>query len=537
MTRKIFTGFIVKRLLFRNAGIILFLLISSFTDVFAQQGDLNKLLIIGQLTSELNGAPLKNHEVHIIADSVYYPENNYNKIVQTDFEGYFYDTIMTKDIKGAFIIYTYDEFEEYHDTTVYFRFYWSDENVVFANFILPVEPPAVIYQANFYYQRNPSGQNNSEFQFYDITNSDHIISWQWNFGDGNFSSEPNPLHDYANTGIYKIKLTVNIQPDTNGVIYETSIVKVINVSMKDYFHIGGHVFAGYFPIDIGEAYLYKVNSNNTMNLIDTAIFNDSLGYYLFYQVIQGDYIVKADLDTASVMFNQYFSTYYSNKPTWKEADTIFLTASNFEYDINLIPANTQMVSGPGNISGTIYYAFDNKPENGAAASNVEILLMDEDNEPVLCCHSNENGGFEFNQLPMGSYTVYAEVTGKETFPLTVCLDENSCLMNNIVLTISNYAVNYTINAVSENKWTEMVSNPYPNPVDDYVNIDLNLTHAGTVGLYFYSATGKLIKEINLMGIAGTNHMHINISGLKQGVYFLSVSEDNRNSVVKKFIKQ
>ncbi len=520
--------------LFLRGGLLLFILLSSFTLVFPQgYGEINKLIIIGQLTSELNGAPLKQHEVYIIADSVYY-HGNYSKSLLTDFEGYFYDTIYTKDLKGAYIISTYDDFENYYDTTVYFRFYWSEENIVFANFTIQVETPPIIYQANFYYLRNPSGQNNSEFEFFDITNSDHIISREWYFGDGSFSSETNPVHVYADTGIYKIKLTVNIQPDTNGLIYESSIVKVINVSLKNYYHIGGHVFSGYFPIDIGEAYLYKID-DNALSLIDTAIFNDSLGYFLFYQVLEGDYIVKADVDTSSAYFNQYFTTYYSNKPTWKQADTIVLNASNFEYDIHLIPMY-QMGSGPGNISGSIYYAFDNKPENGPPACNVEILLLNENDEPVLCAHSNEIGAFEFNQLPLGTYKVYAEVTGKETFPLTVCLEENSCLMGNIILTIGNYTVNYTVNAVDENNWIGNVSNPYPNPVDDFVNFDLNLVHAGIVSCSIYSASGKLIKEFDQTVVAGTNQMHFDIYELNRGVYLLKLFYDNRNMVVRKFIK-
>ena len=34
-------------------------------------------------------------------------------------------------------------------------------------------------------------------------------SWEWDFGDGNFSSESAPSHSYANAGIYDVSLTIN----------------------------------------------------------------------------------------------------------------------------------------------------------------------------------------------------------------------------------------------------------------------------------------------------------------------------------------
>ena len=37
---------------------------------------------------------------------------------------------------------------------------------------------------------------------------DNIVSWEWDFGDGNTSHEQNPVHIYPKKGIYSVKLTV-----------------------------------------------------------------------------------------------------------------------------------------------------------------------------------------------------------------------------------------------------------------------------------------------------------------------------------------
>jgi PKD repeat protein len=35
-----------------------------------------------------------------------------------------------------------------------------------------------------------------------------VVSWQWSFGDGDTSTEQNPVHSYAERGRYDVQLTV-----------------------------------------------------------------------------------------------------------------------------------------------------------------------------------------------------------------------------------------------------------------------------------------------------------------------------------------
>jgi gliding motility-associated-like protein len=48
---------------------------------------------------------------------------------------------------------------------------------------------------------------NTQTKFNDFS-SGNIISWSWNFGDGNLSSLQNPSHTYSSSGAYNINLTV-----------------------------------------------------------------------------------------------------------------------------------------------------------------------------------------------------------------------------------------------------------------------------------------------------------------------------------------
>ena len=61
------------------------------------------IYLIGQLTNDENGAPLKYHEVTIVSDTMNVAGFYYYNKVMTDHEGYYYDTIMTNLEKGALV--------------------------------------------------------------------------------------------------------------------------------------------------------------------------------------------------------------------------------------------------------------------------------------------------------------------------------------------------------------------------------------------------------------------------------------------------
>ena len=95
--------------------------------------------------------------------------------------------------------------------------------------------------------------------------------------------------------------------------------------MREYFDFGGQAFAGYFPVDIGTAYLYKIE-NNEFIAIDTTDF-DQYGYYGYHALIEGEYKVKTFPSTSSVNAGKYLPTYYGDELLWTKAETIYLNAT------------------------------------------------------------------------------------------------------------------------------------------------------------------------------------------------------------------
>ena len=73
-------------------------------------------------------------------------------------------------------------------------------------------------------------------------------------------------------------------------------------------------------------------------------------------------------------------------------------------------------------------------------------------------------------------------------------------------------------------------NIYPNPTDNYLNLQNNTNHY--YSFYIYDITGKLIKEKNnLRNLHTVNHSYLN-----SGVYFLNIHLGNNNFFKKIIIE-
>ena len=81
----------------------------------------------------------------------------------------------------------------------------------------------------------PAGRVSLMVQFMDGSESDDdddpIVSWQWNFGDGETSTEQNPVHTYVDLGYYDVSLVVTTANDLSDVQSENDYVSVYGIDM------------------------------------------------------------------------------------------------------------------------------------------------------------------------------------------------------------------------------------------------------------------------------------------------------------------
>jgi gliding motility-associated-like protein len=91
-------------------------------------------------------------------------------------------------------------------------------------------------QADFILDEYEFSLANDPVLFTDLSNDDDIVSWYWNFGDGNSSNEQNPSHLYTEPGIYFATLTI-----TDSFNCEDQITKEIRV-LQDFYSYTPNIF-------------------------------------------------------------------------------------------------------------------------------------------------------------------------------------------------------------------------------------------------------------------------------------------------------
>ncbi len=125
----------------------------------------------------------------------------------------------------------------------YYEFYSIGQKSGFP----PEEPPSTKdtmahythfnFQVDFIYSPEyPTIRDVVLFSDTSIIPNGWVINWEWDFGDGNFSTDQNPSHQYANEGIYDVTLYIN---DNQGVIgNKTKTIEVKPLGLQTRVIIG-----------------------------------------------------------------------------------------------------------------------------------------------------------------------------------------------------------------------------------------------------------------------------------------------------------
>ncbi|NQU33472.1 MAG: T9SS type A sorting domain-containing protein [Bacteroidetes bacterium] len=474
----------------------------------------NQVIVSGQVTNYEYGNPVKGHVIYIEIDSAQYGSTGYYNIVFTDAEGYYYDTISTTETKGSLNIYTHDYYGKKIDTTVHFRFLERANSMLIADFSLYLTIISEQLQARFKYVQKNNGDR-TKFNFFDRTNNENIISWYWDFGDGSTSTIQNPVHNFSNFGLFKVSLT--IIAFSNGAIDTSTISKQFYINKTEYYHMGGHAFSEYFPIDKGYAYLYYIDSLKRYIPIDTMAF-DTLGYYYFYQIPMGNYIVKAEPMNESDFYGILLPTYFGNTLFWENAETIPLTNTSWEYNIRLNHAEGASV-GVGGISGNVEYVSPNKYPHGFSAKGVNIYLYDDFDNLLTCHYTDDYGDFSFDFIGLNAYWLYPEVTGINSEKIKVELTTEFPVVSDIEINLLASSINYIVPG-DESINSEAVGLPFPNPVSGILTIPVSSDVNMNVSYEIYNACGHLIVASNVKSVINSGQFDVSTSDLTFGTYII-----------------
>jgi len=212
--------------------------------------------------------------------------------------------------------------------------------------------------ANFSYTpENPSTQDIIQFNDTSLVYNVTIISWYWDFGDGNNSDLQDPTHKYDDDGIYNVTLTVT---DNNSV--SDSISKYVPVSnTPPVANAGGPYIgnvnedilfdgSGSYDLDGSIISWYWDFGDGNIGYGETILhsYNNSGSYQVTLTVTDDDYAI--DNDTTTVYINTPPNPPIISGPLYGKPNVSY----NFTFIIN-DPDGDQLYYlvdlGDGNTSG------------------------------------------------------------------------------------------------------------------------------------------------------------------------------------------
>lgn len=368
-----------------------------------------------------------------------------------------------------------------------------------------------------------------DFEGYLNKDNDNAI-FTWDFGDGNTASGQSVSHTYAEDGIYPVFMEVN--DSANGCY--SAYTEVLWIGDDITFEVDGTVYladSNSMYADDGTVYLMTFDTigENLVNVAQTNI--EENGYYHFEGVPLESciYFVQADLSENSAYYGDYVPTYHISALHWTDAWPVFPFFDNEPADIYMIPVEEDNASGNGMINGLVTY------EDGRAVMpGVEILLFDTDNNPLTYDLTNDDGQFDFSQLPYGTYIVYTEIVGIETTPITVTLTADNP-DENINIVVKNGEALLGVDE-PQSAYIEKVGKAYPNPAHEQIAVDINMKKSSKLNITLVNSYGQRLMDETKQTNPGINKIKLNTSDLPKGIYFVKIQAGDGVVYVQKLIK-
>lgn len=350
-----------------------------------------------------------------------------------------------------------------------------------------------------------------------LPGSGALVAWNWDFGDGNSSFLQNPVHTYTLPGTYSVGLTVNNEFLCSS--YADSILMVEPGAGSN--TLTGRVLAGSDTLSDANVHLIQLDGAG----MPVALLTTSPGMdneFVFNNIPEGNYYLHATPQYNGPFASAYLPTFYVNSVFWQSATLINLGQAQNPYNIQL--ASYQVVNG-----GT--FIINGQIVNAGKSINPadqEVLLLDNQDNPIRWTMTDANGYFSFDSLPAGSYTVNPVITGITTFPYYVVLNSGNSPVF-VKLVISGQIITAMIKTPEKEKFCEI----FPNPAVEIITVKLNDPQTW-FSVEIFSVNGvRLLSEIH----TSENFCNINISKLVNGLYLIKIADNKGHSFTEKVIKK
>lgn len=360
---------------------------------------------------------------------------------------------------------------------------------------------------------------------------DSAAIYSWDFGDGTSGTGQTVTHYFQeNPAGYNVCLTTTaILPDgTTCTSVYCEYIPLVTPS----FNIYGYVYLeNNLPADQAEVHLMTMDTlwQGVVELATVTI--DSGGFYNFGEVPMENsrlYFVQAELTEGSAYFGDYVPTYHISSLNWEEAMPI-LPLNNWPFDVFMIPGSP-VDGGNGTITGVV-------TELGSRGfmNDVEVVLMDGQGNPLTYIRSDNEGYFEFINVPYGTYIIHAEIMGIHTVQAELTLSEENPV-SSVEVQVSGGEANFVFGMPEQKITLGKVGEIFPNPVNDNAQLEITMKEPANLQVSIISQTGQLLDAEVLSLPAGTHNYKLETGSLPVGLYLVRISTNQGESVNRKFMR-
>ncbi|PKP22691.1 MAG: hypothetical protein CVU06_09265 [Bacteroidetes bacterium HGW-Bacteroidetes-22] len=163
--------------------------------------------------------------------------------------------------------------------------------------------------------------------------------------------------------------------------------------------------------------------------------------------------------------------------------------------------------------------------------DVNIMLLDQQNNPLVFDRSDAAGSFDFNALAYGTYTIWAELHGVSTLPVTLTLSAGKPFATVNLKLDGTSVMGIGTAGILESTFGQV----YPNPVEDLAKIEVTTLLPVPFELSLINTMGQVVMNKYVV-VNGNSLLEVETTGLPTGVYTLLLRGNDGSRLLRKFVK-
>ncbi len=333
-----------------------------------------------------------------------------------------------------------------------------------------------------------------------VTASGSTLAYTWSNGSNATSI----------TGLCPGTYSVTVEDTLTGCSASQSVT--VSAYVASCYFLAGMIDQG------GSTRVYLIQEDSgSLSAVDSAT-TDTNGLYMFSNVCNGTYYIKAALLSNHIYYTAFIPTYYDSAALWTNATAIVVNnASNYSVDIDMLAGTNS--GGAGFISGLISQGA-NRGE-GDPVVGVYVVAYNEDKSMAAFDRTGATGAYEFSNLSLGSYEVYVDILNKTAYPHQVTLTVETAESPNRDFEI----IGAIVKPIASTGLADINSNGlnvYPNPSNGFITIDLGSNELNSVNVV--TLLGERVMSINAAG--NSVKMEMYLSQLASGSYILEMNSES-----------